>query len=207
MINNCGHYLFSGPTGVGKSSVIEQLHRKLNCRVYSDPYVGNPFISGAYLKNDKCFQSQLFFFKEFLKIHKDIKNNSSHSIVLQERSIFESIHIFCSNLLLEGNFNMDEYNVLKELLEEVSPYISFPNIIFYFTAPTQVIRERIAQRGRVFEANIDFSFIERQLYLYDKWLDSLNKFSNTEIIHISTEGESAFEIGELLYDRYFSNQL
>ena len=109
--------LIVGPTGVGKSSLINYLQKHISCVVYSDPFEDNPFIKDAYLGNSKNFQSQIFFFKEFLKLHKEIRLQSE--IIVQERSIFESVHIFCASLLRDGVFTKDEYAVFEDLLTEV----------------------------------------------------------------------------------------
>lgn len=112
--------LIVGPTGVGKSSLIDYLQQHVSCVVYSDPYEDNPFIKDAYLGNSKNFQSQLFFFKEFLKLHKEIRKQSK--IIIQERSIFESVHVFCANLMRDGVFTKDEYAVFEDLLAEVREF-------------------------------------------------------------------------------------
>ncbi len=113
MIDN-PYILFSGPTGVGKSTAINNLVERLNSyELYTDPYEKNPFISDAYNNNNFVFQSQVFFLKEFLKIHKKI--NNSNNIILQERSVFESIHIFCKMFLLQGKFTNDEFSLISDL--------------------------------------------------------------------------------------------
>lgn len=185
--------LIIGPTGVGKSSLIDYLQKHISCVVYSDPYEDNPFIKDAYLGNSKCFQSQLFFFKEFLKLHKDIRKQSK--TILQERSIFESVHIFCANLMREGIFTKDEYAVFEDLLTEVKEFIIIPDQIIALSANSDTILGRITNRGRDFENGIQLQFIEGQKELYEKWLDRISLEWQCSIKTFNTDSLSIEELG------------
>lgn len=203
-MNKDNYILLTGPTGVGKSSVMDSLSKVIPSITYSDPYVDNPFIADAYLSNDKCFQSQLFFFKEFLKIHLDIKSKGNEIFILQERSIFESVYIFCRNLFIEGNFSRDEYELMKDLLSEVEPFLVYPKTIISLTASPDEIYRRILKRGRAFESNIQINFIEKQINLYSDWIKFFSDHHNCKIIEIDTSFKSIKTISENLIERIIS---
>lgn len=185
-MNNSGYFLLTGPTGVGKSSVISQLSTYIESIVFPDPYIDNPFISDAYLANNMCFQSQVFFFKEFFKIHLEINDISRNNIVIQERSIFESVYIFCRNLYIEGIFSKNEYNLMQELLSTTQQFIKKPKTVFFLFADSSVILERIIDRARSFERNLSLEFVDRQLELYQDWINSISSIWDCDIVKIDT---------------------
>jgi len=188
--------LIVGPTGVGKSSLIEYIQQHISCVVYSDPFEENPFIKEAYKENSKCFQSQLFFFKEFLKIHKSIKNQSE--LILQERSIFESVYIFCRNLLKDGTFTKDEYAVFEDLLGEVKEFLSLPDQIIMLSAKSETILNRITKRGRDFESGIQMQFIDNQKDMYNQWSKMMCKEWQCSMRTINTDELSIEELGDIV---------
>lgn len=198
------YILIVGATGVGKSSIINHIQSIKPSLVYSDPYNDNPFISDAYKNRNSAFQSQIFFFKEFLKIHKRITMDVNVSNILQERSIFESIYIFCSNYLLEGVFSQDEYNLMEELLNEVTSDFIRPHSIIYLKASPETIINRINRRGRLFEKSIDTQFIKRQISLYEDWLPSQVKYWNCNFKEFDTDLESISIIGNSIITQFLS---
>lgn len=202
-MNKKGYCLLTGPTGVGKSSVMSCLATKISCKLYSDPYVNNPFIHDEYLKNNRCFQSQVFFFKEFLKIHKEINIEMESNFIFQERSIYESVNIFCRNLFLENKFNQDELTVMFELLSCVESYIKRPQKIIYLNASSDIIMNRIMKRGRTFECNISESFVKRQIQLYEDWIDCIAKQWKCNIIRINTNSQTIESISEMVLGYLF----
>lgn len=179
------YILVVGCTGVGKSTTSNFLHYQFkNSVVYSDPYNDNPFIEQSYVQNDnKSFQSEIFFIKEFLKIHKAI-NNIDNQWIFQERSIYECVHIFCRLFLIQKKINQDEYRLCVDLLNELSSSLKLPDKIVYLTANAAVIEKRIIARSRPFEKSIDIDFIKTQQRLYEDWLNQYEHNYNIPILRI-----------------------
>ena len=179
------YLLIAGCTGVGKTAVADFLHKHyVGSRYFTDPYVDNPFISQAYSKiNNKCFQSEIFFIKEFFKIHKII-NGISEQWILQERSIFECVNIFCRLFLHQSKIDQLEYDLCRDLLNELSCNIRKPDMIIHLKADSETILKRIMTRNRSFENNINLEFIETQRFLYEGWLTQFSQDFRMPIIEI-----------------------
>lgn len=179
------YILLTGCTGVGKSTLSDSLWKYLEEPLYySDPYINNPFISDVYTgSKNKHFQSEIFFLKEFLKIHRCITRNNNRWII-QERSIFECVYVFCRMFLLQSKIDADEYQLCVDLLAELSQGIKIPDKIIYLKATPMKIIERIQHRKRDFEQNIDLDFIQLQQNIYEEWLANFHYNYHTEIIEI-----------------------
>lgn len=196
------YVLIVGCTGVGKSAVQEFLSESIgNHATYADPYVDNPFIGDAYSDGSKSFQSEMFFFKEFLKIHKKI-TQTKDKYVIQERSIFECVEIFCKTFYYTGKLTKDELLLMQDLLSEIEGLIRTPDIILHITAEHSIIMNRIQQRNRSFEKTIDTEFIRYQANLYDKWVNTFCNKNGTRMIRIdnscSTINETNNKVKDLL---------
>lgn len=171
------YVLFSGCTGVGKSFVKERVKNILeteygykNTYCFDDPYVNNPFIESAYSDKKKCFQSQIFFINEFIKIHKEISYlYNLNCVILQERSLFESVLVFCKLNLIQKVFSDDEYKLCESLLSNIISWFKVPDMVINITSDSDTIVERISKRGREFENSIDQTFIDQQRELYNQF--------------------------------------
>lgn len=177
------YVLFSGCTGVGKSFVKERIKKILeteygykNIFCFDDPYVNNPFIESAYSDKNKSFQSQIFFINEFIKIHKEISClYNSDCIILQERSLFESVLVFCKLNLIQNVFSEDEYKLCESLLSNIISWFKVPDIVINVTSESETIIERISKRGRGFENSIDQKFINQQRELYNQFAEYVQR--------------------------------
>ena len=193
------YILVVGCTGVGKSTIANHIAKYFEIDYLEDPYINNPFLSDAYGDVNKSFQSQIFFFKEFLKIHKYIA--SSDISLVQDRSIYESVYIFCKHFFLQKKFSLDEYNLCVDLLNEVCSYLKLPNIMVHITADTNVILDRINKRNRPFEKDIDSNYISVQKNLYLDWLTNMQKEKHVPILSIDNSNLTINDCNAMIVDK------
>lgn len=193
------YILIAGCTGVGKSTIYDFLCNTYKEHIaFADPYVDNPFIVDAYSEGSKSFQSQVFFFKEFLKIHKII-SNTKDKVIIQERSIFESIEIFCKLFMHNGKMDLNEFLTMKDLLSQVEGWIRKPDIILHIKADCKIIRKRIELRNRDFEKDIDDGFIMLQKRLYEEWLSDFCSKQNIKLLEIDNSQMSIDETNQSIF--------
>lgn len=177
------YILLAGCTGVGKTTVANFLSSQYKMTYFDDPFVNNPFIDKSFQKEgNMAFQSQLFFFKEFIKLHKYISKYPKH--IIQERSIFESVEIFCKLFHEIGTFSIDELKVFEDLLAELKFLFRKPDLIVYLKADSYTIKNRIRKRNRDFESPIDERLLNAQSTLYEKWINEIQRENFSKIIFI-----------------------
>lgn len=193
------YILLTGSTGVGKSSVMEQIYLQAKTvKLFSDPYIDNPFLADAYTAKRMVCQSQMFFMKEFLKIHKNINILYNNCDIIQERSIYECIYIFCRLFYKQGKIDNNEFDLLRDFLNILQPELQLPDIVAYLTAAPLNIKKRIEKRNRNFEATIDISFIELQQLFYVEWLNTLQLKYNIPILTVDNSDLSIEQTKELI---------
>lgn len=194
------YILLVGCTGVGKSTVASYLSSQFGMRYFDDPFIDNPFISKSFQKKDSlAFQSQLFFFKEFIKLHKEIL--VYHKPIIQERSIFESVKIFCGLFCKTGVFSLEELELFEDLLSELEYLFRKPDLIIYLKSTSEIIEKRIRKRNRNFENNIDNDFLNMQELLYENWINEIRKQESSKLLIVENTNLSIEQCNTLVKDK------
>lgn len=197
------YVLFTGNTGVGKSSVIEQISKKITGSVvFSDPFVDNPFLISTYNNSDKAFQSEMFFIKEFFKIHSTI-NTITDKPILQERSVYECANIFCKQFLLQKIIDENEYKLCDEFVSLISSNFRKPDIIIYLTASIQTIKKRIYERNRDFEKCFNEDIIELQSKLYNEWVYPFSERNRIKLYVINTSILGINDVSNIVFSNLY----
>lgn len=143
-----------GPIGVGKTSLVQRLARKMNAQLIREE-VENPFLEDFYRdKPGAAFQAQLWF---LLNRHRQIRalgqTDLFQSLVLADY-IFAKDKIFAYLTLDDSELLI--YDKLFALLDSELPK---PDLVIYLQASTEVLLERIRKRGRQVEGEISEAYL------------------------------------------------
>ena len=104
----------AGNIGVGKSTLVEMICKRLDWEPFYEPHTENPYLADFYA-NMKAwsFHSQVFFLTHRLRIHQQLLH--SNGSVIQDRSIYEDAEIFARNLFLQGSLSDRDYKTYHSL--------------------------------------------------------------------------------------------
>jgi len=143
-----------GPIGVGKTSLVQRLSRKMNAQLIREE-VENPFLEDFYRdKPGAAFQAQLWF---LLNRHRQIRG-------LGQTDLFQSLviadYIFAKDKIF-AYLTLDDselliYDKLFALLDSELPK---PDLVIYLQASTELLLERIRKRGREVEGEISEAYL------------------------------------------------
>jgi deoxyadenosine/deoxycytidine kinase len=160
----------AGNIGVGKSTLVELLAGRLDWEPFYEPVGENPYLADFYQDMKAfSFQSQVFFLTRRLHAHRQLIEHPTSSI--QDRSVYEDAEIFAYNLFLQGNMAERDYETYKDLYQVLSLFLPPPDLVIYLRARVDTLMNRIEQRGRDYERQIQSTYLEQLNQLYNQWIE------------------------------------
>jgi deoxyadenosine/deoxycytidine kinase len=161
----------AGNIGVGKSTLVDLLCRRLDWEPFYEPVTENPYLVDFYKHMaDWAFHSQVFFLSHRLRAHHLIASHPTS--VIQDRSVYEDAEIFAQNLYLQGYIQPRDYGTYRDLYETVMRFLPPPDLVIYLRASVPTLSNRISRRDRDYERSISPEYLEGLNHLYEKWIAS-----------------------------------
>ncbi|MGH7681127.1 MAG: deoxynucleoside kinase [Candidatus Eiseniibacteriota bacterium] len=156
MTTSQGRYIaVEGVIGVGKTSLAKLLAERFKSRLVLEEPEANPFLADFY-KHPKlvAFQTQMFFLVSRYKDLRDrVQPDLFHEGIVADY-LFQKDRIF-ANL----NLNDRELALYNAIAPQLEAEIPTPDLVVYLQASSEVIHQRIQQRGRHYERLMDPKYI------------------------------------------------
>ena len=173
----------AGNIGSGKTTLVEILSQKLGFVPVYEPHEENPYLADFYEDMKRwSYQSQVYFLTRRLRIHKELL--LAKGSVVQDRSVYEDAEIFARNLYLQGDLTQRDYSVYQDLYHILAALLPPPNLMVYLRASVDTLQQRIAKRGREYEAGISRDYLTRLNDLYEDWMTA---FDQCPVLIINTD--------------------
>ncbi len=173
----------AGNIGVGKSTLVSLLSRKLGWEPVFEAVAENPYLVDFYEDMNRwSFHSQVYFLVRRLKQHHDLLQQPN--AVLQDRSVYEDAEIFARNLFRQGHLSERDWLSYFELYQTLAHLLKPPDLVIYLRASTPTLRRRIVGRGREYERNIADSYLQDLNDLYDEWVSN---FRLSPVLTVDTD--------------------
>ena len=154
-MRNLNYIAIEGPIGVGKTSLAKLLSKRLSAKLILEKFEDNPFLSEFY--NDPgrfAFQTQLFFLLQRYQQQQDIRQVDMFHNLLISDYMFIKDRLFASLNLDDKEMNL--YDSIANMMER---NVINPDLIIYLQADTSTLMKNIDKRGRDFENNISYDYI------------------------------------------------
>ncbi len=159
----------AGNIGAGKSSLTRMLAERFQWKPYYESVEDNPYLKDFYADMHRwSFHLQIYFLSHRFRYQKQIQESSES--VIQDRSIYEDAEIFARNLYDIGKMDERDYNNYVALFGVMMEYLRPPDLMIYLKSSVDTLTNKIATRGREFEANIPRSYLEQLNVLYEDWI-------------------------------------
>ncbi|OGO19742.1 MAG: deoxynucleoside kinase [Chloroflexi bacterium RBG_16_48_8] len=158
----------AGNIGVGKSTLVELLSKRLGWEPFYEPVGENPYLAEFYRDmRSWAFHSQMFFLTRRLRAHRQLLDHPTSAI--QDRSVYEDAEIFAQNLYLQRHMTERDYQTYRELYQILTDFLPPPDLVIYLRASIPTLERRIALRGRDYERQIKSEYLHRLNALYEAW--------------------------------------
>jgi len=161
----------AGNIGVGKSTLVAMLSARLGWEPFYEPVGENPYLADFYHDMRAwAFHSQVFFLTRRLRAHRQLCDHPTSAV--QDRSVYEDAEVFAQNLYLQGHMSERDFQTYRELYQVLTQFLPPPDLVVYLRASVPTLMQRIANRGRDYERQIQADYLNRLNSLYETWINT-----------------------------------
>ena len=194
-----------GAIGVGKTTLAKKISNTVKCETLFEDYVTNPFLKDFYDHNQlNSFSTQVYFLLR--RIEQSIEVKDTKNLLISD------FYFGKDELFARLNITQVEYAMYQELREKLDFNPPVPDLIIYLQAPTDILLERIKNRGLDLERNIKRKYIDSVNEIYMKHFHEYNAspvlIINTSNVNINNETDFQILIEEISSDingkKYFN---
>ena len=165
------HITIEGTIGVGKTSLSKILAKEIDAKLILEEFEENPFLSDFYKDTKRyAFQTQLFFLLSRYKQQDEFKQIDIFTKSIVSDYMFMKDRIFAALNLDEKEMTL--YNSIANILEQ---NIIYPDLVIFLQSETNRLMDNIKSRGRDYEYNMDWNYIDTLNQMYNEYFFRYNK--------------------------------
>ncbi|HNY04058.1 MAG TPA: deoxynucleoside kinase [Bacteroidales bacterium] len=176
------YIVIEGNIGAGKTSFATMLAEESNARLVLEQFEENSFLPRFYEDPVRyAFPLELSFLADRYQQLKSLFSASDlfRSFTVADYFIFKSL-IFASK-----NLEPLEFGLYSKLFAIVSSVVPKPDMIVYLYLNLANLKKNIEKRGRPYEQNIQFDYLEK---IQKGYLDFLRQQPDLRVLVIDTNG-------------------
>ena len=153
-----------GVIGVGKTTLVRALRESFGAEICLEVFEENPFLARFYEDRERyAFQTQMFFLLS--RYHQQRREIPGR--ILENRGNLISDYTFDKDAIFARlNLNGDELEMYFNIHTALAEKIPQPDLVVYLKADTPVLMDRIAQRDRSYERNMEWAYIDELSHTY-----------------------------------------
>ena len=163
------HIAIAGNIGCGKTTLTTLLARHYGWEPKFEAVSHNPYLEDYYQDIGRwAFNVEVYFLKERFKDALAI--GQSEKTVVQDRSIYEGVHVFAANNRRMGRLSDRDYETYMELFEQMLTQLRIPDLMIYLRADIAHLVANIQKRGRDYEQTIQIEYLKGLNDLYEDFI-------------------------------------
>lgn len=163
------HIVVAGNIGSGKTTLTGMLAQQYGWVPQYESVTDNPYLADYYTDIARwSFPMEVYFLKERFRDMLSIEQ--AGSTVIQDRSIFEGVHIFAANNHAQGNLSDRDFQTYLELFQLMIELTHKPDLMIYLRASIPHLVSNIQRRGRDYEQSIQIDYLKGLNDAYDNFV-------------------------------------
>lgn len=176
------HIGVAGNIGSGKTTLTRMLAQHYGWTPRYEAVTYNPFLEDYYKDIPRwSFNLEVYFLTQRLK---DVMNIASSSeTIIQDRTIFEGVHVFVANNYAQGNLSKRDYDAYMDLFNVVMQQVKLPDLMIYLRSSIPHLVYQIQKRGREYEQSMGLDYLKGLNDRYEKFISEYRG----DVLTIDTE--------------------
>ena len=173
------YIVVEGPIGVGKTTLVKRLAQRLPSRTVYEVFEENPFLAKFY--NDRAryaFQTEMFFVLSRFRQQEAFAQADLFSPWTISDYLWEKSRLFARETL-----SVEEFGLFDHVWQILTRTVPTPDVVVYLRAPLDVLMNRIASRGRSYEADMDRGYLANLCDVYEGFFAS---YADTPLVVVDT---------------------
>ena len=169
----------AGNIGSGKTTLTKMLAKHYGWEPRMESVLQNPYLQDYYENMSRwSLNLEVFFLKERFRDLLEIEKSAN--TIVQDRSIFEGVHIFAANNHEMGNMSDRDYETYMGLFDSMMMVARLPDLMVYLRSTVPHLVENIHSRGRDYEQNIQLDYLKNLNNRYEDFI--MNKYTGRTLV-------------------------
>lgn len=177
---NYNYLVIEGCIGAGKTCFSKRLADDYNAKIIYEQFADNSFLPKFYEDPQRyAFPLEMSFLTDR---YNQLKNKLTQTDLFSQYTIADYFIDKCV-VFSKNNLNKDEYSLYLKIFDIINSFIPKPDLIVYLYKDVDLLLKNIKKRGRDYEQNIDYKYLDD---IQKGYLDYFKLLSNTPIVIIDT---------------------
>ena len=157
-LNQFNYIAIEGNIGAGKTTLTNKIAQDFNAKTVLERFADNPFLPKFYKdQNRYAFPLEMSFLADrYQQLSDDLAQFD-----LFKDFIIADYHIFKSLIFSKVTLNEDEFRLYKTLFDIIYKEMPKPDLYIYLYQNSERLLQNIKRRGRIYEQEIPFEYLEK----------------------------------------------